>query len=370
MPPKPYLLIVANSGRMLAQAAYNNDFEPIVIDQYADSDTASYAAICYQVPSLALQHLQPLVLQCMANYPLTQVVYGSGLEIYPESLVFLASCLTVWGNAPASFMQLLDKPAFFALLRSLNIAHPATLFTPPAMLDHWLVKPQRGQGGLGVHYAAQQLAADTPIYWQRYQAGRVGSVLFLAQHERVQIVGFNTQWSRRIDTQTPFAFTGIMNTSCLLAAWRTQLTDWIVQLSAALSLQGLNSLDFIWTGERCLVLEINGRPPASMQLYAADLLAQHIAACQGLMPMSTPATSEICGYQICYAPREISIPNEFNWPNYCLDLPQNGVIINAWRPICSIAAMHHNPVALRKRLQGLQHSLLKKLLKGTQTYGI
>ena len=78
-----------------------------------------------------------------------------------------------------------------------------------------------------------------------------------------------------------FIFSGIINSCDLLSEQKERITDWLKKLVPVFALKGLNSLDFIQAGDKSLVLEINPRPSASMQLYDADLFNRHIKASQG-----------------------------------------------------------------------------------------
>jgi len=53
------LLIVAQAGRMLAQAARRIGLKPIVIDVFGDSDTESCALESWQIPQLSTDYLMP-----------------------------------------------------------------------------------------------------------------------------------------------------------------------------------------------------------------------------------------------------------------------------------------------------------------------
>ena len=108
-----YILIIAGSGRMLAQAASAAGLKPLVIDLYADLDTQNYAQDFKKIPSLAVEHLAPSVDYFIKRYAVSAVIYGSGFEYYPESLHYLAERLRVLGNTPDVFIRLHDKPAFF-----------------------------------------------------------------------------------------------------------------------------------------------------------------------------------------------------------------------------------------------------------------
>lgn len=76
---------------MLAQAARQAGYLPLVIDLYADQDTEALAEQACQVESLALAIVQPIVEQLATLYTFTFVVYGSGLEGHQETLFWLAA---------------------------------------------------------------------------------------------------------------------------------------------------------------------------------------------------------------------------------------------------------------------------------------
>ena len=89
-----YVLVVASSARLLAQAASVAVFKPLVIDLFADLDTQHYAEDFKQITSLDVLHLKPAVDDFIKSYQVDKVVYGSGFEHHPESLYYLNSCLS------------------------------------------------------------------------------------------------------------------------------------------------------------------------------------------------------------------------------------------------------------------------------------
>ncbi len=173
MPLAKRILIVAHSGRMLAEAAQALWLKPVVIDCFGDLDTQYYAEACYAVPSLAISNLIPAVEEVVRHFAVKSVIYGSGLEYYPESLYALGKRFKVWGNDPAVFSRLLDKGDFFKQLDQLKIVYPAVSFHPPAT-DGWLIKPMQGQGGLGIqpYQLLMGQLGDGAAYWESFRRGR------------------------------------------------------------------------------------------------------------------------------------------------------------------------------------------------------
>jgi uncharacterized protein len=360
-----YILIVASSGRMLAQAAKNAGLKPLVIDLFADLDTQCHAEAFKQIPSLAEEHLIPSVDYFIEHYAVTHVVYGSGFEYYPESLRYLGTRLVVLGNLPDTFVKLHNKPVFFSSLDKLNIPYPDVCFYAPDCAGNWLVKPMHGEGGLRIKRYHPKDRPESAVYWQKFQAGKQHSVLFLANGQEVQVIGFNTQWTVSLNEIEEFIFSGIINSCALLSDQKELITDWLKKLVPAFALKGLNSLDFIQAGDKSFVLEINPRPSASMQLYDADLLNRHMKASLGeLTDYCLPAG--YTGYQIVYAEQDVLIPEAFAWPPWCMDLPVSGVMCRTGQPICSII-VHQNEA----------HSVINELLikqlnliKGFYPHGI
>lgn len=363
------ILIVANSGRMLAQAAKSAGFKPLVIDLSADLDTQGYAEDFRQVKSLAEQDLAPAVDYFIERYAVSHVIYGSGFECYPESLYYLNNRLMVLGNHPDVFAKQLAKQAFFSTLDRLTIPHPEVVFSAPDCAGDWLLKPRQGQGGVGIKRYRAGDGLDASVYWQKFQAGTPHSALFLADGERVQVIGFNSQWSVRLSETQEFVFSGVINSADLSNRHKALITEWLKQMVPAFALKGLNSLDFIYADDCSYILEINPRPSASMQLYDENLLVRHIQSCvgDGLTALAlSPETGRLksplqTGYQIIYAEHDLIIPERFEWPDWCMDLSEPGSFIRTGQPICSIIANQKNSRSVAQHLLAKQQHIINKL---------
>ncbi|MDD5631077.1 MAG: ATP-grasp domain-containing protein, partial [Methylococcales bacterium] len=328
--------------------------KPLVIDLFADLDTQRYAEAFKRVPSLAKNHLTPAVDHFIEHYAVTHVIYGSGFEYYPESLSYLSCRLLVLGNPSETFAKLHDKPVFFSSLDKLNIPYPEVCFAAPTRAGNWLVKPMQNQGGLGIKPYHPKRFTESTVYWQKYLAGTPHSVLFLANGKEARVIGFNTQWAVDMGKSQAFIFSGIINSCDLLEQQKERITDWLRELVPVFTLQGLNSLDFIQAGDKSFVLEINPRPSASMQLYDTDLIIGHIRACLGELA-DYGSHEGFTGYQIVHAKQDVMIPDGFEWPPWCMDLPESGTPCRAGQPICSIIA-HQNEA------QSVMNELLNKQL--------
>ncbi|MGZ4992942.1 MAG: ATP-grasp domain-containing protein [Methylobacter sp.] len=361
------LLITAGSGRMLAQAARRAGLTPLVIDLFADLDTQSYAEDFRQVKSLAVQDLESAVDYFVEHYAVAHVIYGSGFEYYPESLCYLNSRLIMLGNEPDVFASQLDKQAFFSALDQLNIPYPDVVFRAPDCAEGWLIKPMQGQGGIGIKHYHTDDEVKIPVYWQKFQAGTPHSVLFLADGQQVQIIGFNTQWLVRLSETQEFVFSGVINSADLTGEHKEEITGRLKQMVPVFKLKGLNSLDFVHADDCSYVLEINPRPSASMQLYDQDLLQRHIQSCVGATSVAQSLSSRRLksplqsGYQIIYADHDLIISDQFEWPDWCMDLPKPGDMCRTGQPICSIIAHQNNLQSVVEQLLTKQQLIINKL---------
>ena len=350
---------------MLAQMARASGYLPIAVDCYADADTQKLAVETVRVASLALVDLQADVEALAQRHSFKWVVYGSGFEHVVESLEFLASRWRLLGNAADLFRGFQDKWNFFHRLAVLNISYPKTEFSPPAG-NGWLQKPLRGEGGEGI--VVFQPASETggDCYWQRFVDGDVYSVTFVAAGGVIKVLGFNQQWCKSLDYQRSFIFSGVCNWAPIARRQRRQLESWLNKIINIYPLCGLGSLDFIIQGERCFVLELNARVPASAQLYGKKAFDLHVQACLGLAVLSkTRLRTRPRGYQVVYADIDTLIDATMGWPDWVADRPSPGVIIGAGQPICSIIAGGKNARQVRSRLLARRNYLETLLNTGS-----
>ena len=362
------LLVIAQSGQMLAQAAHNIGLKVTVIDCFADLDTQALACNYYQVKSLAFKDIQGLI--NIIKGQIRFCIYGSGFEAYPESLAFLEMQFQLIGNSSKVFNALQNKPRFFQRLQQLNISFPSVLFTSKDNIyknkkENYLIKPFDSLGGGGIQAVNINNSNNLHYprhYYQKYIDGQSLSVLFVANGKQAIVIGFNQQWT----VEKSFLFSGVINHAALPVIHQQTLYSWVSKLTVSYKLQGLCSLDFIFYNNKCYVLEINPRPPASMQLYEKDLLKNHYFACLGqLEKMTIPQYKTYTAYQVIYTRIKIKISSKMKWPEYCCNLPSKNTIINKGQPICSMIINGSDPQYLIKDLQNKQHLLFTQISETT-----
>jgi methenyltetrahydromethanopterin cyclohydrolase len=351
-----YLLIIANSGRMLAELAYKADYKVIVIDLFADQDTLAIAEQVCRVESLGLPEVRSAIELLQLYFKIQLVVYGSGLEGQQSTLIWLAKNFQLIGNKPRAFERFRDKKDFFKQLNEFSIQFPESRFLPPNDTSRWLIKPIDHVGGIGIRES--RLGANTNEYYQRFCQGQVGSVLFCADGQRVSTVGFHRQWPVN---QDDFAFAGVIRDQILLETEQNRVTGWLEKLVGHYCLQGLGSLDFIWDGRQCYFLEINLRPPVSLMLYPElDLMGAHIS---GQLPTQLKDKS-IRAMQVIYAMQLSVVKSWVEWPEWSFDRPKNNSCIQAGQPICSIMAqgktVQQTLIQLSDRQKIIENTILNR----------
>lgn len=302
-------------------------------------------------------------------HPGLQLVYGSGVDHRPallESLVQLP--LRLCGNTPAVLKRVTSPAIFFPMLEGLGIPVPETRLDPPASLCGWLFKQNRSQGGTGVHRAISvpDTGSREGIY-QRLVRGSCGSVLFLADGNDCEIIGFNSQWTCSLEGHE-FLFGGISSYTEYDSAAKKQVVGYVHKLVESALLKGLNSLDFIVRDGKCLVLEVNPRPGASMALYdrcfELGLVWAHIEAVNGRLVRPSSAGTLYHAFEVIYAPQAFYIGTSVNWPSWSTDRPPAGTRIEAGMPVCSITASGADGSGLRSLLHQRKITLLKLIRRG------
>jgi len=204
------VLVIASAGRMLAHAVRQAGYSPLVIDLFADQDTDAIAEQLWQVDNFSLAVVQAVIERLLLSYKIQWVIYGSGLENQPETLAYLTEHFNVTGNDSSLCRRLNCKQSFFKQLDLLEVCHPDVQFYPPKNSTGWLIKPVKHAGGVGISWCDR--AAGDNEYYQRFCQGEAGSVLFCANGEQYELIGFHRQWTVNQDN---FAFAGIINEAFL-----------------------------------------------------------------------------------------------------------------------------------------------------------
>lgn len=368
------LAVAAVSARLLAEAAARDGFEVIALDLFGDVDTCEVASRWFSIgtglkidPALTLAALQVLA----HRGDVSGWVAGSGFEGHPELLAQGAALLPLIGCTPESVAAVRDPARFFDTLAAHGIDHPPVQWTPPADTGGWLVKDAQGCGGWHVRrLSSPGVAGALPPhgYFQREQPGTPMSATFVANGQDAAILGFNEQIVFAFGAR-PFVYGGVIGPVPLAAAVARRVSHAVRSVTAAFSLRGLCSLDFLLDGERVSVLEVNPRPPASMALYGEQrVMAAHLRACMlGELPAipTTAPAPRVQGSAVVFARRPLALDEQAAlrlaaWPG-THDLPCAGTHVEPGDPLCSLSTAGATAEQVRTLLSQGRKALLTSL---------
>ncbi|HEX9489315.1 MAG TPA: ATP-grasp domain-containing protein [Stellaceae bacterium] len=362
--PRP-ALIAALSGRALAAAASRAGERAVVLDLFADRDTARHAQACVAVPRGPHGFARDAILAAVARLAgeVRGLVYGAGFEHDPALLGEIMRLVPVLGNLPKTVAAAKDPLGFAALLARLGLPHPPTTRAPPGD-DGWLSKMIGGAGGRHIALAVAT-AARTGAYFQRRVAGRAVSAAFLADGRSAHVLGFSEQWTAG-DAVSPFRYGGCAGPVRLSPALGAAIDAACRAVAAALGLVGLNSLDLLIDGERFHVIEVNPRPGATLDIFdgrdGVSLWRLHLDAVAGrLPPISHDAPAEARAAAVIYASDRVVIPAAMTWPAWTADRGTAGTIIDRGEPVCTVRARAATTTAARAGAERRGARLLAQL---------
>jgi len=359
------VLIVALSGRALAESARRGGYAPLVADMFGDMDTLKAAQRHIRLASgLATgieEHDLIDALQTLSKdrEPIG-VVYGTGFEDRPRLLQRMAERWQVIGNSAGVVAKLKNPQSFSWICSDSDIASPEISLPQPATKSGWLVKRQGGAGGTHIRPADESADLRSAVYYQRKVLGAPVSACFLADGERAQVLGFSAQWSSPTAHQ-PYRYGGAVRPASIASGVAVKLTAAVQRLVAATSLLGLNSADFLVEDERFWLLEINPRPGATLDLFETtetSLFAQHVAACSGKLAAAFGCAPNAKAASIVYAEEDMASVSVSDWPDWAADLPVAGTTFKAGEPVCTVFACDLAAETARKLAEKRRQAVL------------
>lgn len=344
MPSQP-LVIVAVSGRALAQSAARHHGAVVILDAFADADTrrAGRAVDIGLHAGIGIDGRRMLAaLAKIADGARASIVAGSGFERKPGLLDRVAVHGRLYANDSTIVRSLKDPDIFPELFRAQGWTVPDTQRAVPADRISWLQKRVGGAAGLHVRRATgRRHGADH--YYQREIAGTPMSITFLADGERAHVLGCNRLLTRAMGA-LPWCHAGVVSGVSLAPALRATVKTRLDRLVRVTGLRGLNGLDFLLAADDAVALELNPRPTASFELYDSDyeegLVHWHMASFEGPLRGFEPRRGQTPSraLHIVHADRDTVVPDDATWPAWCRDLPMPGTFIPAGAPVLTVAA--------------------------------
>lgn len=342
-------IIAAPSARRFAEAAVAFGHEVIALDAFADEDAQRVSSKTHKLKihksdqgfSLDEDDFKSV----FSGIDLAEIdgfLYGSLFDNCPDLLAWVAERVSIVGNQPEVLKRAKDL-SFFALLDDLNIAYPEVCLQMPDNSAQWLAKQFGGSGGTHIRYANQAKSDGyfQKAYFQKKHAGTPISILFVADGKTAKTIGFNQQLVAPTG-EIPYRFAGAVNNVALQPNICAAFECAVQQLTSALSLRGINSLDAVLEGDALWILELNPRLSATFDLYE-NLFSLHLQGCAGSLTNSLPKIKTSKAQLILYADKVLEIPKDFAWPIWVADIPalaagEFNVRIAQHMPICSMFA--------------------------------
>jgi len=319
----------------------------LVADFFADADTRETAHACrklggdigrglrWQSLGRALEALAEL-----APSRILGLVYGAGFEDRPELLKLIAERWKLLGNDADTVRRLKAPEIFFAELARLGIPHPLTARACPAKDAGWLTKKKGGAGGS--HIVPSRFMKGAPdVYYQERVAGRAVSALFVGNASGARVLGFSEQWTAPRPPSL-WRYGGAVRPAALSSKSARQMASAVRDLARTFKIKGLASADFLVNEGEALLLEINPRPGATLEIFdcgAKPLLRFHVEAVRhGRLPPSGLKFEDAMASAIVYAEHGGAAPSGMVWPGWSADRPKSSEWIDKNRPICTVVA--------------------------------
>lgn len=346
------VLIAAQSGRALAQAARRASLRPYVADLFGDDDTCTLSEVCRVMPGRfgrgmvaesVLETLDALALEAGGTLG---IILGSGFEGDPDLIAQIGRRHRLIGTGPEAIAILKDPFAFASLCGRLGLPHPAVSPGPVEDPSCCLTKAIGGSGGGHVRPAVGAWP-EPGHYCQAWVAGRPYAVNILAGAGTVRILAVTAQWCAPAPGH-PFRYGGALafapgEDHPLPPALVAEVAAAAERIAGAVGLLGLASMDFLSNGSDWWVTEVNPRPGATLDVLdrrSEPLLAAHVEAClSGGMPMSIGAPPEdAAACAICYARSDHAPVPSVAWPDHVRDRPAAGSTVRRDAPLCTVFA--------------------------------
>lgn len=332
------VLIFAQSGRFLAQSATQAGYRVWVADCFGDDDlheSAERWLLLPPIPTLTPSKIIHL-LTTLSQGEKCQLICGSGIESTYSFLEQLPDYIQLMGNTAKVIHQLKTPSLFFPLLDKLALTYPKTLLKLDKKISDYLVKSSSGMGGVHIQHLDNVTDIILGTYFQQFISGDSGSILFLANGSSTKRISIN-KLAHSANALYPFQLGSIRSPWLVNEKHLSTLNNAIAAITKATRLIGLNSLDFIISDNNELfLLEVNPRVSSSAELIdnPGVLLEYHMNACQGRLPKSI-VTSPPASSKVIYAPHDVVIPEDIDWPINCSDLSSKGSLVRQNAPICT-----------------------------------
>jgi len=367
------VLVAGVSARAMAESAARAGYEVTSVDAFGDLDRSPGVTALSVTRDFGMPFSSRALVRAARTIACDAVAYVSPFENYPSAVMQLAEGRVLWGN-DASVLRRARDPSVIDALFGTDRREAAQQET------RWLLKPRASGGGHGIGWWRPGEPVSSGSYVQRFVDGVAGSIAFVAA--RGQAVPLCL--TRQLIGHPAFGASGFRYCGNVLAPGGDVQFDRDDELFAAahdlaelaardLGLVGVNGIDFIAKDGVPVVVEINPRWSASMELveraYGVSVFHAHVAACvSGELPeldleQHHRTGTRAVGKAIIFARHDIVCDDTESWLSDAdiRDVPHPGEHIARGRPVCTIFADAADSVgceaALKRRAAALYATL-------------
>lgn len=353
------VLVVAVSARMLAELAVADGYEVVALDQFGDVDLRAVAPGATAPSSDALVKLA-------AGLEADAVVYGAGFENRPDLVSRLACGRELLGTAPERLAEVRDPWAVGAAARAAGARFPETrAAVAVSAAGEWLRKPLRGGGGRGVRRWKGGALRATEVL-QRRICGLSCSAVAIGDGRGAVVLGLTEQLHR----SPGFGWMGNVVPPRLppgeLAELGGQLRAVCAEVAVRFGVRGAFGVDAVWDRRNAWVLEVNPRPPASLELFGPGCFEAHVRGARGLGVSAVPGVLRGASVKlVLFADRDLRAPDPGWWPRGLVrDIPHAGEEIKRGAPVCTLISAGAGVAELVERGRHLLSALPEAVAVG------
>ena len=291
---RPPLILVAASARSLAESAAAAGFTVLAVDCFQDQDLVEFLVAAggrYLGRLTTFSDLPRILEHIPVSIPL---LWAGGLE-NQRGILRQISHKRPLAGLPLTAVEILRSPLALAAALGTDgpVSCPECLFDQFPTDGRWLWKSSESSGGLGVQRLTPefqiQLNADTRRprgYFQQELDGLPVSAIACCDGHGTSVVGMTLQWSGWPELGAEnFRFCGNLGPLTvpprLIAAVQSAAA---ALFNRAGNPRGVLGLDMLLTPDRCWLLEVNPRIPASAWIYEAAAAPNAWNAVRWLVP--------------------------------------------------------------------------------------
>lgn len=361
------IVALGASARALAWSAMRAGFSPWTLDLFQDLDLARFS------PGLKFIQGRPgNILKQLKQAPAGPLVYTGGLENQPRLLKRIQKSRPVWGITGDCLKKLRDPYGNKLSLEQAGLLAPQRLHLSQNPTDscQWLVKPKRHAGGNEItprpHSLHSTLQSENEFFLEEWIEGESRSAVFLLGASRAELLGVTCQmtgWG--CFHASTFQYSGSIGPVEPLANEKADLL-WLGKiLSVEMGGRGLVGVDYVLRQGRAVVIEINPRYSASVEILEWSsgkpyfLLHAREFSQVNAIPSGFSKVQGILGKGIYFAPQDLVFPetgpwesgsSPFEFPAFA-DIPWPGVCHQAGAPVITAFARGQSVAEVRNILE-------------------